>query len=804
MKPAITLFHKEFRQHGAFALAMVIMCLLFQIATYESSRWFGNPVSPGIYFFIALVLTALYAGAAAALAYSTEHADNTYTFLRKLPISTTTLALGKIGWVLCGTILVLLCNCLLAAVWSGGILDGQIATAFGVSILEMFVWGLFWSTRCRSQVHAMLAGFACASLSAWLIANMFAPVNSDTINFYLAVVPYRLALIAVMACFAFWGALRWFEFDVTRDDIRAATGRSRLGRLIRNLPVAALIRYPQKIQSPFLALVHQHIRHTSLLYPLGIAAFVVFSLGCLYLCCFQLVYGEVATLPPHTWWWFGMGILMGSMLLFWGNIFGHDQKNDSYRFLSRLGIHEGKIWWSRMLPALLLYVSVIVCFLAYFVVDYIINDWTGGSRGGSGNWKEMFEFTSRFLAIWLAPVAMGAFFSISFRSQMVAIALTIGGTLALLGWMMIFVTLFGSSPLWTTVPIALALLIASRLRAKYWLRETYSWRSRLIPLVPFFVVMLAIPVALPFVRIYSIPYVSWEQIDTYFDQADLQAKRNPVKRKALLQYIAAHGTLPEEYEAMLDDISAWNRPIPAGLTYEEYLLLEYALSRCVLDALRTGQIPESMMKFPLETHPFYRFRYLPWEQARIARALRVRLAAQIVSGGHFDRRAVALRNFYESVNLVYSPAVFDQMMWDPVYYTDLHIGWRWCERPLHYAIEAIAKWYKEHGTFPESLDELEGTFVHPFTDEPVRYYVDSPPPEDMNIVLPNASGIRQRYNITFYKIGGDYIRADSETQAAFQQHGGTYLVLRNRIYVLIEPDTEPDSEPRPVGRDHDD
>ena len=219
MKPIITLFHKEFRQHGAFALAMVILCLLFQVATYESSRWFHQTVAPEMFLFIALVITALYAGAAAALAYSTEHADNTYTFLRKLPISTTTLALGKIGWVLCGTVLVLLCNSLLAAVWSGGILDGNIAAAFGVSVLEMFIWGLFWSTRCRSQVHAMLAGFVCASLTAWLIANMFAPFNNDPVSFYLAVVPHRLVFIAVIACFALWGALRWFEFDASSQSL---------------------------------------------------------------------------------------------------------------------------------------------------------------------------------------------------------------------------------------------------------------------------------------------------------------------------------------------------------------------------------------------------------------------------------------------------------------------------------------------------------------------------------------------------------------------------------------------------------
>ena len=245
MKPAITLFYKEFRQHGAFALAMIVMCLLFHVASHEMGRWSNNPATPEVYLFIALILTSLYAGAAAAVSYATEHADNTYTFLRKLPISATSIALGKIGWVLCGTLLVLIGNSLLAALW---ILPGpvrpDIVVAFGITILEMFVWGLFWSTRCRSQVHAIIAAIACASISAWLLANVFGPflndvVTNDVAAIYLATVPHRLALITVVAVFAVWNALCWFEFDTHERRAKASFSRD------------ALFPYPKRIQSPF-------------------------------------------------------------------------------------------------------------------------------------------------------------------------------------------------------------------------------------------------------------------------------------------------------------------------------------------------------------------------------------------------------------------------------------------------------------------------------------------------------------------------------------------------------------------------
>jgi hypothetical protein len=40
------------------------------------------------------------------------------------------------------------------------------------------------------------------------------------------------------------------------------------------------------------------------------------------------------------------------------------------------------------------------------------------------------------------------------------------------------------SPLLTTLPICIALLVASRMRATYWLRDMFTWRTRLIPLIP--------------------------------------------------------------------------------------------------------------------------------------------------------------------------------------------------------------------------------------------------------------------------------------------------------------------------------
>ena len=771
-----TLFYKELRQHGIFAIAMVVICLLFQVTCYETSRWFNNPAAPETYLFIALIVTALYAGAAAALAFATELADNTYTFLRKLPVTPLCVAFGKIGWVLCGTVMVFACNLLLAAAWIWpSKINSMVLPAFSMTIIEMLIWGLFWSTRCRSQVHALLAGYASASLTSWAIANI-AHVHNDIVSLYFEGLFYRIALICCVIPFVFWGALRWFDFEAKISKLDPMADR-------------LTVRYPKRRQVPFFALVHQHIRHTSLLYHVGIASFCLFAFGCFFQGisnsplgpCLHTFFHSVQGEELMFYWRIAAFMCMAVMLVFWGNIFGHDQKNDSYRFLSRLGIHEGKIWWSRILPAFLLYTFVLVGFvLSCFAIFG----------------PEFIEHAAFCPAIWIAPMAVGAFCSISFRSQMVAISLTICGTLFLLGWKLILWVLFGCSPLWTTLPIAIALLIASRLRAMYWLRETRTWRSRFLPLLPCFAVTLAILTAIPFVRIYSIPYVSWEQIHSYFEEAPLDAIRSPERRNALLLYIATHGSIPESEEERLDvlfwmyDLYNREKTMP-DLSYEEYLLFEYVFWKRHLDAFITGRpygfISSSDIEGERKNLRNMILLCLPWEHIRLERALRVRLVSDLVASSPAwgNAEARALRNILR--NLQNSKAVFDEAIrwfYDGNNKTLHDTHWTWIS--LTFARHAVERWYREHGIFPESLDILveQGYLTEIptriFTDEPIRYYVNSPPPQELG-----------HYNITFAGLNRWSV-ADRDLREHFRRYGGTYLMLGKSIWVLLEQE-----EPKP-------
>jgi hypothetical protein len=501
---------------------------------------------------------------------------------------------------------------------------------------------------------------------------------------------------------------------------------------------------------------------------------------------------------------------VAGMVLFWSTIFGHDQKNDSYRFLSRLGIHEGKVWWSRMLPALLCYLPVLLCSLGYFFL-YEFDMLMSWNDRETRFWEVASTVLSMSLVCWLIPVAVGAFVSISLRSQMVAIALTPAGVLTLLGWMYLGWVFFAASPFWTTLPICLALLLASRIRAGYWLRETCSWRSRIIPLVPVFITTLVILIALPFVRVYSVPYISWEQIDAYFDQAGSQMIRSPEKRKALLQYIAKHNAISPEYERLYDGLKGrWyeltDKDIK-GCTFEELLLLDHVRQWNFLT--QPIEYRDNNKKTTI-----YLTRFTPWESARIDRALRLQIVASLVTlGGLQDEKAKFIRNFCErQCEWRYDRSFFDMQIWrNPYWSLPSNIEERLCAWGLRTVSEAIDRWYDDHDrTLPESLDDLAGTPryldelpVHPFTGEPVEYHRNAPPPKEF--IDQRVHYSYYHYTMSIHVLGASpekkrEWKQEQDDQRVFRKSGGTYLRLGRSVVVLIE-EPEPTSEPRPEGRE---
>ncbi|MCL2006311.1 MAG: hypothetical protein FWG73_09160 [Planctomycetaceae bacterium] len=579
----VGLFRKEWRQHGNSALATIIACFAVCAFVFVLAAFDGHFAAPEFYLGVALYIALLYTWAIAASIYAIEHEKNTFSFLRNLPVSPLTIAIGKIGFALCAAGLVLAANllsCALFCVLPGGVIGLGVhkdtitvmLLVLGTGMAEIFVWSIFWSTRCRNCGLATLAACACAVL-AFVIILQFVPGSASEIEMFSAVQPIRLAVIMVVAILAGWGALRWFDFGI--KDTRNVW-------IPRNFVFA---RYPKQVQPPFLALVHQHLRHVSLVYPLGIAFFFIFSLACI-LQCFL----DIANFLRHLFL-IGFFIVPMGILIFWGNIFGHDQRNGSYRFLARIGIHAGKVWWSRMLPATLLYIPVLACLL---VCKFV---YAGGN--------EEFFFNAQFaFVVWLTVLATGALGSISCEKQMTGIGATMMLCyLILFPWMLLFLFSFGSSPLWTTVPLALACLLASRLRAGDWLREIKTWRSRFIPLLPVFAAVLLVFIAVPFVRVYSVPYVSWEHLNAYLAEAPNSD--------------------------------------------HELLMQNYTKQRDFARLVFSGQILEKIPDTDPDFATYFMLRLMPWEEARRERFLRIQIVAALAESGAIrDDRALSLCRYY--------------------------------------------------------------------------------------------------------------------------------------------------------------
>jgi hypothetical protein len=423
------------------------------------------------------------------------------------------LAIGKIGWAICGILLVFVGNffisiLLIAAlgqlpskvIWND-IFDKQVWFACSIAFAKVFLWGLFWSTRCRTQMSAVLGSYATPMLlmgTFLYIVHYVLYINPNDTE--IAITYFCLTQIVLVGFFAIWGVFRWFHYD---------TRRSLFAKIVVDHHFV-LFRYPKTVQSPFFALVHHHIRHATITYPFGILCFIVWSLGCICLC----VPGIDDYVSDNDWQNTLRAVVyitcLFGIFLFWGTIFGHDQRNDSYKFLSRMGVPAGTVWWSRMLPALPLYVFGGLCFLGYYYVDEMF-------YGKGFNVQLFWQELPLFILAWLAPIAIGSFVSISIRGQAASFIVTVAGTYVLFLWAFDWMYRLDISPLWTTLPICIALLVASRMRATYWLRDMFTWRTRLIPLVPVVGTVLVIGAVLWIVDVVHNPNQSRDRKVAMFD-----------------------------------------------------------------------------------------------------------------------------------------------------------------------------------------------------------------------------------------------------------------------------------------------
>lgn len=742
--PFVALLYKEYRRQYPLALGVVLLGVLIQAACIASSIFPEVRFEPDL-FAIAFFVTALYSGAAAATLFSDETEEGTFGFLRKLPLAPKTVMSAKVAWLAVSTPLVLAASCLISGLllvfvpWSS--LYGEtLWGVFGLAILEAAVWGLFWSPRCQKGLNAILATYFIASLFSYASA-CFCAENPDILSAYLRAVPIRLGVVLIVAIFACRNMVRWFDINVNKPGDAGNRGRN----LLQTLP------YPKRLQSPFFALLHHGFRQSQVLLLLGLALSLLFST--IFFVDLRSFLAKISLIDHMDR---VVLLIFSGVFYIWfcGNIFGQDQTNSSFRILSRFGMSPSKVWWSRIL--LFGSIAALPC-IAFLIANRLGHIFyaTFYEMNHDLNIERILD--PLVVAGFLIPFSVGAFVSINVRNTMVAAALTGAGFILLLFWMMLGIFLCWFNPLWTTLPICVALLIASRLRAADWLRERLTWKSRIMPLIPFFATVLAVLVAIPPARIYSVPFVSLEQVRAELDKLNLPEMLSPEQRIKLFEKVAADLDKPftqddwDQYIKYYRHVfQNWNfmhkmqREHPeiwANGSEKEKADLVYQSLRQKINTLPTFE-EWAMQNFSdnyrlVQTGKIFDRHYdylnvlklynrLPWEKRRALRVLRRTsfFCIKSASISYKNNRSWHLDDLHEFG--LSASAAFDQMPWDWMMGAEYYF-YGVCQLRLHYVEAALHCYYLEHeNTLPKSLDELVGKYLNeipidPKTGEPMKY-----------------------------------------------------------------------------------
>ena len=768
-----SLFWKEYRQQRAVVLSLVILCGLIQLFW---CAWTAFPPFPDAslqvpLYAVAMFMTALFAASSTAIVFCNEHEEKTFDILRNQPISGALVAWAKIAWCLCAIFCVLVGTFLVSAVLHVALSINETSSGklvFGVTglaVLEGLAWGLFWSTRRKKQFEALLAAYFSTSLglylTAWFYSCFFTADDPFVPGIYAEAILFRLVLLIFVSIFAVRGAVEWLrKIEKAHVHVHVQTGVS---PPVENRQ-AYRRAYAQPHQ-PLLALCWIAVQQSKRLILYAIAVhLVIAAMLWPYWRFFADIKGAAG--PDQMTGWFVVVLGGLSALVFCGSVFWSDQKNNGTKLLIHSGVSPAKIWWSRILvfgaayliPAAILHLPLVVItwhtirpeaplsvLLLYVIVCY----------------------TSLF--------CIGQFCSLAIRRGILAVFTTLLTFILFYDCFGKINVSLGCSPLWTTIPMILSLLVASRLHVNGWAKNRNAFRAWRLPLTVIFVPILCMMIAIPYVRVYSVPIIDYGYSMEKIDQADLDMVRGFIENDAreyireinpaffppdnlgrmyepyVTKYIHYRSDTKREFdlESVLQDIAALSQPWPELQVIWRWRIRESYKSdaQWIKSELKTGYGDLSISLLG----------YTPWERARALRLLNnefqrtMRLYDQLCRAVYknermlqendesFMRRSYALDSsvdWYDKTYARHDPWMtsFDRFGAIPPRRTgtiplgtlsDLESSRREC-----LLIAALEAWNLQHGSYPETLDELLGTYLEripntPFYEIPYIYYPNS-------------------------------------------------------------------------------
>lgn len=513
------LFWKEYRVQRAFWLCIAVLAVLLMALPAVTIANSGDRLYWR--FAVARILPALFTAACGAMLFATEHESGTYEFQRALPLSPRQLLLGKVAFAF-SSIVALYAACWLAAVifsrvplgealaslpnWAPIGLPGRwVHVPLLASLcfaLELFLWSVLFSLVLRHPLTAAIAGVTAAAFTVTGID--LATMASVTIKYiawhvspqgdFRAEIPLRLAVASLLVAADFWLALRWL------GERRAAMPRrSFWPRSLRTAPAP----FPPNSTTRMVGrLLWEFWRESRGLRLAPVALFVLcaIDLGSFAIGDFQgtLHIGFLALVLAPVFF-----PLLGSIA------FLFDQHGHAYRFLADRGVRPGYVWLSRQL-AVWIAATLLAVALSALAVGWVLianvnrvgSPVLGLDAGRLGS--VIVNLAAAAVSLALLGVAAGQFCSMLFRNGLLAVFF---GLLlsAVLGLWYGLMWLWSVNWFWSVLPIPLALLLATRLRAPHWLVERNTVRAWLPVALTLLVPAAAILTAVPLYRATEIP-----------------------------------------------------------------------------------------------------------------------------------------------------------------------------------------------------------------------------------------------------------------------------------------------------------
>lgn len=503
---------KEYRVQLGFWYAMAVLTVTVQLIVLQNAA----PADRTTWLFgTALIVTAFYALGCGATLFATEHETGTFDFQRALPVSNRLLFTAKtvlgVSSVLAFSGLLWLVAALMAG-WErppAEHLRGMWGV-WGFAAVELFAWGLFFSLLLRGPLKAAIFAVSAASLCAHVAAAGPAPYMAE--KAYLDALPLRAAIVALVGLADLWLGLRWFQCPgLSLGWLRPSDRR------MAEEPQAASDRFRPSRSMILERLLWQQWRQSGLL-MLGVT-----MLAGLWL--WPQLYGFSRSTPPDLAR--EMTIVICAVVAIVPAILGvtvflADQQH-RFRFFAEHGISPRYVWLSRQLSWIALILAGAVVLLVAWALKPL-------------------PHAALVLGVTVVACTCGQLCSMFLRSGILAGIAAVVLAVPAATWAGLM-SYYQFNWLWSVLPLPLALLWATWLRAPAWIVERNHWRAWLWPALPPVIAAVALVTTVAYLRIHEIE--RWPDPGFSLAELDQPATKEAIATGAMYQRALALLTRPK-------------------------------------------------------------------------------------------------------------------------------------------------------------------------------------------------------------------------------------------------------------------